>query len=493
MRLRHKLKTIAGIGLGLALAAAGPDLYSCSGLMSFRFLPIKQAREQFAKVQAELAKRRALLPALESIPEATPWVKYYDNPVFGPGEPGSWESKSADCHTVGFYDNKYWLWYVGTPRNLNCQIGLATSPDGVHWTRHPENPVLRLGPAGSWDDSILICQHILFDEARKIFEMWYVGGNEAGVFGIGYASSTDGVHWTKYVGNPVMTVTESWEGTALEGQTLLKMDGTYKMWYGGIKIGTDVSYIGYAESADGIHWTKYAGNPIISPAADDPLPWDGYSVDTPDVYHDGKVYQMYYRGWREEKGVSWIGHATSVDGINWVRDPANPVFLTASAGGVWDNWQIYRARVFWGAETPDPQKLVVDRMWYTGRDRTLTSQIGLAFRVRQPGESEAVRAAFPQGVVQDRMELSLLPGRDGEVRLAYFSPWISNIGLTVFDEKGRTVRTLVRAAKLPGFYDVAWDGTDDAGRKAPSGLYYVELKGDHYVLMKEVVFASGRS
>ncbi len=492
MRHRNKMITIAGIGLGLALWTAGPDLFSCGGLMSFRFLPIKQAREQFAKVQAELAKQRARVPALQSIPEAAPWIKYYDNPVFGPGEPGSWEAISADCQTVGFYDNKYWLWYVGTPRGLNCQIGLATSPDGVNWTRHPENPVLRLGPAGSWDDSILICQHILFDEARNIFEMWYVGGNEAGVFGIGYAASPDGAHWTKYVGNPVMTVTEPWEGTVLEGQTLLKMGNVYKMWYGGLKLGSDVSHIGYAESTDGIHWTKYAGNPVISPAAGDPLPWDGYSVDTPDVYHDGKIYNMNYRGWRQRLGISWVGHATSVDGINWVRDPANPVLLTATAGGVWDNWQIYRVRVFPARETPDPQKLLVDRLWYTGRDHTFKSQVGFAFRIRQAGETEAVTAAFPRGVNQDQMELSLLSGRDGGIRLAYFTPWTNNITLTVFDQNGRNVRTLVRAAKLPGFYDVAWDGTDDSARKVPSGLYYAELRGDNYVLMKEVPLGSRR-
>lgn len=488
MRHRNICMTIAGIGLGLALWTAAPDLFSCGGLMSFRFLPIKEARAQFAKIQAEMAKQRLRLPALQSIPEASAWIKYYDNPVFKPGEAGSWESVSADCFTIVFHENKYWMWYVGTPKGLNCQIGLATSTDGVHWTRHPENPVLRLGPAGSWDCSILICQHIIFDQARNIFEMWYVGGNEEGIYGIGYATSTDGVHWTKYVGNPIMTVTEPWEGTVIEGQTLLKINNVYKMWYGGLAVGSDVSYIGYAESADGIHWTKHSGNPIISPAAGDPLPWDGYSVDTPDVHYDGTTYDMYYRGWRKRKGVSWIGHATSTDGINWVRDPANPVLLTASSGGVWDNWQIYRSRVFPGQESPDPQSLIVDRMWYTGRDRTFKSQVGLAFRIRQTGESAAVTAAFPRGVNQDQMELSLLPGRNGLVRLAYFTPWIDHIALTVFDRQGRIVRTLVRAPKLPGFYDVTWDGTDEAARKVASGIYYVELRGDNYVLMKEVAF-----
>lgn len=487
MKRVSKPLTLVLLGLGLILTTVIPELFSCHGALSLRFLPIEQARIQFAKVQADMAKQRALRPALESIPGASAWIKYYDNPVFKPGEKGSWEEISADCFTIGYYENKYWMWYVGTPKNLQCQIGLATSPDGVTWTRHPENPILRLGPPGTWDSSILICQHILFDKERKLYEMWYVGGNPQGDLGIGYATSPDGIHWTKYGANPVMTTTEPWEGTLIEGQTLLKMNGVYKMWYGGLSLGSDISYIGYAESLDGVHWTKYAGNPILSPVIADPRPWDGYSVDTPDVYHDGTLYHMYYRGWKKRSGTSWIGHATSKDGIVWDRDPANPVLLTASMGGIWDNFQIYRARVFPGQSAPDPHKFVVDRMWFTGRDYTLKSQVGLAFRTRRADFPDTVTTAFPNGVNQDQMELTVLSSGDGAVELAYFTPWLSNVTLTIYNQDGRKVRTLVREAKLPGFYTATWDAKSDGGRRLAPGLYLLELRGDNYLLTREVV------
>jgi predicted GH43/DUF377 family glycosyl hydrolase len=487
MSKRRKISVLAGVLIGLAFFGTANDLFSCHGILSLRFLPYAQARAKFAQAQAELIKQRASRPPLESIPAAGSWLKYYDNPVFKPGANGSWEEFSVDCFTIGYYQDKYWMWYVGTPDDLHCQIGLATSLDGVNWTRNPQNPVLRLGPAGSWDNSLLICQHILFDESRGQFEMWYVGGNTDGLLGIGYASSPDGVTWTKYAGNPVMTVTEPWEGTLIEGQTLLKKDGVYKMWYGGLALGTDVSHIGYAESTDGIHWIKYAGNPIISPAGGDPLPWDGYSVDTPDVYFEDGLYHMYYRGWRKKSGTSWIGHATSTDGINWVRDPANPVLVTASTGGVWDNFQIYRARVFPGKGAPDPNRFVVDRMWFTGRDYTLKSQVGLAFRIRRASDSDAIAAAFPQGVNQDQMELSALPSPQGTVDLAYFTPWIGNVTLTIFDQNGRKVRTLVREPKLPGYFQSSWDGRNEIGRGLPGGLYFAELRGDTFVLSKQIV------
>jgi hypothetical protein len=474
----------------LLVLLAPSDLLSCHGALSLRFLPIAEARIQMVKVQAELAKQRALLPQFaQQSPELTPWIKYYANPIFQPGPAGSWEEFSADCFTVGFYRNQYWLWYVGTPRSLNCQIGLAMSPDGVTWTRHPANPVLRIGPAGSWDSSILICQHILFDESEGVFKMWYVGGSAQGIFGIGYATSPDGVQWTKYAANPILTTTEPWEGTLIEGQTLLKREGLYHMWYGGLAVGSDVSYIGYATSTDGVHWTKYAGNPVISPAVGEPRPWDGYSVDTPDVYHDGTVYHMYYRGWRKRSGTSWIGHATSADGIHWTRDPANPILLTASVGGVWDNYQIYRSRVMPGVNPPDPHRFVVDKMWFTGRDYTLKSQVGLAFRVRRADVTDIPPPVFPQGVNQDRLELVTAEAGPGRVKLHYFTPWLSELRLTVYDKAGRKVAILVREPKLPGPYELVWDGTNDRGRKVPPGLYFAELATDDYLVTKEIVIA----
>ena len=35
-------------------------------------------------------------------------------------------------------------------------------------------------------------------KSENIYEMWYVGGNPQGDLGIGYATSPDGIHWTKY-------------------------------------------------------------------------------------------------------------------------------------------------------------------------------------------------------------------------------------------------------------------------------------------------------
>ena len=170
--------------------------------------------------------------------------------------------------------------------------------------------------------------------------------------------------------------------------------------------------------SDGVHWTKYAGNPILSPVIADPRPWDGYSVDTPDVYHDGTLYHMYYRGWRKRSGTSWIGHATSKDGIVWDRDPANPVLLTASMGGIWDNFQIYRARVFPGGKAlQTPTNSSSTGCGSPGGITPSNPRSGSPFESGGPTFPIPSPTAFPNGVNQDQMELTVLSSGDGAGRI----------------------------------------------------------------------------
>ena len=57
---------------------------------------------------------------------------------------------------VVYANGQYYLWYSGWRGELKpdtaISIGLATSPDGTHWTRHAQNPVITPGAPGSWND-----------------------------------------------------------------------------------------------------------------------------------------------------------------------------------------------------------------------------------------------------------------------------------------------------------------------------------------------------
>ena len=49
------------------------------------------------------------------------------------------------------------------------------------------------------------------------------------------------------------------------------------------------------------------------------------------------------------------------------------------------------------------------------------------------------------------------------------------VRLEIFDMSGRLVRTLVDDARGGGEYQALWDGSDDSGRPAPSGIYFYRL------------------
>lgn len=100
--------------------------------------------------------------------------------------------------------------------------------------------------------------------------MWYSGCTGFAPYftcALGYATSPDGVAWSRYLGNPVVNATAG-EGTA-ELPTVIYDGGVYKMWFE--SHGSSGLVINYATSADGVNWTQYPGNPVWSGGA----PWDG--------------------------------------------------------------------------------------------------------------------------------------------------------------------------------------------------------------------------
>ena len=53
------------------------------------------------------------------------------------------------------------------------------------------------------------------------------------------------------------------------------------------------------------------------------------------------------------------------------------------------------------------------------------------------------------------------------------------VSLTVADARGRIVRKLVRESLMPGVHTIHWDGKDEGGADAGSGLYFCRLAAGH--------------
>ena len=135
------------------------------------------------------------------------WIKNPE-PVMLPGASGEWDHDFIAPGSVIYYDGAYHMWYAGGDFVGTVRIGHATSPDGIKWTKNPNNPVMDPGPEGAWDENTLFgCKVLLVD---TIFHMWYTGNGGPVLkyenYRIGHATSPDGITWTKDPHNPLLNM-----------------------------------------------------------------------------------------------------------------------------------------------------------------------------------------------------------------------------------------------------------------------------------------------
>jgi predicted GH43/DUF377 family glycosyl hydrolase len=191
-------------------------------------------------------------------PDGVDWTMDPANPVLTRGEPGEWDDGLLFGAGVVHDGTQYHLWYSGVGAQTGTyQGGYATSPDGTVWTKHPDNPVLKPGPAGAWDDGGVDPHTVILEDG--VFRMWYTAGTAYVLLQTGYAESTDGVHWTKHPDNPVVAAGRhpgAWDSVYVENAYVAFDGTTYHMWYTGWD-GNEIGGIGYAVSGDGIEWMKH--------------------------------------------------------------------------------------------------------------------------------------------------------------------------------------------------------------------------------------------
>ncbi len=296
----------------------------------------------------------------------------------------------SDIESVAVYEpwvmninGCYTMWYGGRGKGRD-EICVAFSIDGINWRRHEGNPVLTTGdePSG-WAYSKITRPSVVIVDG--IYHMWYSSVEPPPDTGkppldrqaarIGHASSSDGIHWNKCAANPVLSPTESWELLSLQCPNVLYEDCRYKMWFcGGRRYETDA--VGYAESVDGIAWTKHPGNPLFHAQGG----WEGHKIGPLTVVRADNWYYAFYNAYDDADkgdgcGYSRIGIARSRDGIGgWERHPQNPL-IDLSPGG-FDGHSAYKA---------SPMLIQEDgqtywRIWYNGaQERTRKESIGLAY------------------------------------------------------------------------------------------------------------------
>jgi predicted GH43/DUF377 family glycosyl hydrolase len=239
------------------------------------------------------------------------WEKYANNPVIH-GIPNSVEAWTADP-TVIFDGELFHMWYTGAGQHP-WRMFHASGRDGLNWTRsdksvndvghratvvlhdgrywmflghgakdpdfqlhmadRPEGPFKHaqtvMKPETEWEGDRLYCPDVIFDRDEGLWKMWYssktirAGEGWPEPEAIGFATSRDGLKWTKHPGNPILGPTKEidWMSHAVCTLMVVKHDGAYLGFSN--CVGSDGhSRIALFRSPDGIRWDASQGELIL--------------------------------------------------------------------------------------------------------------------------------------------------------------------------------------------------------------------------------------
>ena len=252
-------------------------------------------------------------------PDGVNWFKPLSDPLLETGPLGAWDGASVTDPAVLETGSGFQMWYVGLDVVGGRGIGHATSPDGLTWQKHDGNPVLR---SDSTDLYIFGFPTVVQDGSND-YKMWYSGGRH-----IWLATSSDGLNWTKHLDVPALAPgpTGAWDDDWLHAPQVVAGSGGYEMWYTGEGTTNPEPRIGYAWSDDGLNWTKSPDNPVLTGTTGT---WEEEEVAYPAVVKEGTTdYKMWYRG--EASDEQAFGQATSSDGLTWTKHGGNPVLRGGS-------------------------------------------------------------------------------------------------------------------------------------------------------------------
>ncbi len=237
-----------------------------------------------------------------------------EKPALDLGPLGTFDDSGVFPSWIVTVKGEKYLYYVGWMQGKRVRyyaaLGLAVSSDGGRtFRRTSAAPLLRRNDVDPYFTT-QCCVHRTDDRWR----MWYtsalgweaVGDTETWPpetvprYHIRYAESDDGVRWRR---EGLLSIDfETEEENAITRPCVVKDQRTYKMWY----CYRGKAYrIGYAESRDGILWTRKDSEAGIDVSG---AGWDSEMIEYPYVFRDGHTYHMLYNG--NEYGRTGIGYAT---------------------------------------------------------------------------------------------------------------------------------------------------------------------------------------
>ncbi|MBI5671595.1 MAG: hypothetical protein HZC41_26685 [Chloroflexi bacterium] len=167
-----------------------------------------------------------------------PWT-VDPEPILTPGSAGSWDALQVNAPSVVKTDEGYWMYFSGNRDGLpTSKIGLATSEDGITWTKYDDpattdaahadsDPILQTDEAGAFVHQPRVV-YTPDDGWVMIYRQVQRSGME-----LMLARSEDGVHWETVTDEPVWTRTSIPASNGFWFTALARHEDTYYLYIEG--------------------------------------------------------------------------------------------------------------------------------------------------------------------------------------------------------------------------------------------------------------------
>jgi hypothetical protein len=215
-----------------------------------------------------------------------------DAPVLAPGDLAMFDDSGCSIGCILPVDGKRYLYYMGWHLTVRVPwqnaLGLAISDaPGRPFQRYSRFPVL---PLDEVDPYTISYPWVLRENG--VFRMWYGSNVQWGREQrdmrhlLKYAESRDGIHWSRP--DTVVIDFRSPDEYAICKPCVLKGRDGYEMWF----CSRGERYrIRYARSTDGLHWTRHDDEVGIDVSTEG---WDSDMIEYPSVFdHGGSRYMLY--------------------------------------------------------------------------------------------------------------------------------------------------------------------------------------------------------
>ena len=130
---------------------------------------------------------------------------------------------------------------------------------------------------------------------------------------------------------------------------------------------------------------------------------------------------------------------------------------------------------------------------YTFIDRNVQDGIVYWYKIEEvstAGESQFYGPVSVMGIDMVPTEFGLSQNYPNpfnpETKFEYQLPEDCDVWIQVYSLLGQKVKELVNGKQSAGYYTVNWGGTDDLGRKVPSGIYLLHIRAGNFSEMRKM-------